>query len=37
MDIIECELIPLIEEYWIENPRKVLAYSRDLKEAILYE
>ena len=37
MDIIECELIPLIEEYWVENPRKVMAYSKDLREAVLYD
>lgn len=37
LEIVECEIIPLIEEYWVENPRKIVAYSRDLREAILYD
>ncbi len=36
MEIIECELIPLLEEYWVENPRKVIAYSKELREAVYY-
>ena len=37
MDIVECELAPLIEEYWVENPKKIVAYVKQLREAILYD
>lgn len=37
LDIIECELAPLLEEYWVENPKKRIAYIRALKEAVWYE
>lgn len=36
MDIVECELAPLIEEYWVENPKKIVAYIKQLREAIIY-
>ena len=37
MEIIVCELVPLLEEYWVENPKKIVAYTKLLKEAVLYD
>lgn len=33
-EIINCEIIPLLEEYWVENNEKVKNYSKLLNEAI---
>ena len=35
MEIIDCEIIPLIEEYWVENPSKIETYAKALKGAII--
>ena len=33
--VVEFELIPLLEEYWFDEPRKVKQWSKALKEAIV--
>lgn len=33
-EIIECDILPLLEEYWIENMSKVESYSQRLNEAV---
>lgn len=33
-DIIECEIIPLLEEYWVEEPQKVQNYREVLEEVL---
>lgn len=33
-NIVECEIIPLLEEYWFDSKEKAEEWSRNLKEAI---
>jgi 5-methylcytosine-specific restriction protein B len=37
LEIIDCDIIPLLEEYWIENNEKVKNYSKSLHEALINE
>lgn len=37
LEIIDCEIIPLLEEYFIENNAKVKNYSQSLHEALTNE
>lgn len=37
LEIIECDIIPLLEEYWIENTSIVEKYAQRLNEAISNE
>lgn len=37
LEIIDCEIVPLLEEYWIENNDKVKNYSKNLHEAVANE
>lgn len=37
LEIIDCEIVPLLEEYWIENNDKVRNYSKNLREAAANE
>ncbi|MFT5872279.1 MAG: hypothetical protein ACI8WT_001209 [Clostridium sp.] len=37
LEIIDCEIIPLLEEYWIENNDKIKNYSQNLREAVSNE
>lgn len=34
LEIIECDIIPLLEEYWIEDTSKVENYAQRLNEAV---
>lgn len=37
LEIIDCDIIPLLEEYWFESTDKVRSYSKSLHEAALNE
>ncbi|HEY8889665.1 MAG TPA: HI_0552 family protein [Clostridium sp.] len=37
LEIIDCEIVPLLEEYWIESNDKVKNYSQNLREAVSNE
>ena len=37
LEIIDCEIVPLLEEYWIESNAKVKGYFQNLHEALSNE
>ncbi|NFO15364.1 hypothetical protein FDB34_14370 [Clostridium botulinum] len=37
LEIIECDIVPLLEEYWIENGNKAQNYAQRLYEDLRYE
>ncbi|MDU4853865.1 MAG: HI_0552 family protein [Clostridioides difficile] len=34
LDIVECDILPLIEEYWFENPSKIEEYADEFYEVL---
>ena len=32
--VVEYDLIPILEEYWFDNPRKLKEWEEKLKEAV---